>query len=257
MGKPDGFAVACSLNTLRAAPRVGASGGVAWDGHARGGPPPPRHAARYASSARLDRAIHTAALLVAVTLALALVLAGCSTTPVAPAAATLPAAVSPPTTPAAGTFVDPRLVLVHNATSMLGQPYRYGGSAPGGFDCSGLVVYAASSAGIQLPRTAQEQLHVGASIPRGDLQAGDLVFMHLKRKELHVGIAIDHDRFVHAPSTGGYVRIDSLSAPPYVRGYLAARRLVDGPMAESFRPEAAAGPTRPLESARSPERMLQ
>lgn len=110
---------------------------------------------------------------------------------------------------------------------MLGQPYRWGGAAPGGFDCSGLVVYATGSAGLNLPRTAQEQLHAGVPVSRHDLQAGDLVFMHLARKELHVGIAIDGDRFVHAPSTGGYVRIDSLTAAPYARGFLKARRIVD------------------------------
>jgi cell wall-associated NlpC family hydrolase len=124
--------------------------------------------------------------------------------------------------------MDTRTLIVNGATAMLGQPYRWGGAAPGGFDCSGLVVYATSGAGIQLPRTAREQLHAGAPIPRRELHAGDLVFMHLARKELHVGIAIDYDRFVHAPSAGGYVRIDSLDAPPYAHGFLTARRIVDG-----------------------------
>jgi cell wall-associated NlpC family hydrolase len=124
--------------------------------------------------------------------------------------------------------VDTRTLIVNGATAMLGQPYRWGGAAPGGFDCSGLVVYATGAAGIQLPRTAREQLHAGAPIARRELHAGDLVFMHLARKELHVGIAIDYDRFVHAPSAGGYVRIDSLDAPPYARGFLTARRIVDG-----------------------------
>jgi murein DD-endopeptidase len=110
---------------------------------------------------------------------------------------------------------------------MLGQPYRWGGAAPGGFDCSGLVVYATGSAGLHLPRTALEQLKVGVPISRQEVRAGDLVFMHLAHKELHVGIAIDGDRFVHAPSSGGYVRIDRLTAAPYARGFLRARRIVD------------------------------
>jgi cell wall-associated NlpC family hydrolase len=118
-------------------------------------------------------------------------------------------------------------LIVDSATAMLGQPYRYGGAAPGGFDCSGLVVYATGGAGLRLPRTAVEQLHAGTPIARRDLQAGDLVFMHLARKELHVGIAIGDDRFVHAPSRGGYVRIDSLKARPYAHGFLTARRVVD------------------------------
>jgi len=109
---------------------------------------------------------------------------------------------------------------------MLGQPYRWGGAAPGGFDCSGLVVYAAAGTGLHVPRTAEEQIHAGASVSRRDVQTGDLVFMHLKRKELHVGIAIDNDKFIHAPAAGGHVRIDSLNAPVYARGYLTARRIV-------------------------------
>ena len=55
---------------------------------------------------------------------------------------------------------------------------------------------------------------------------GDLVFMHLAHKELHVGIALGGERFIHAPSTGGHVRIDSLAAPPYSSGFLSARRII-------------------------------
>jgi cell wall-associated NlpC family hydrolase len=109
---------------------------------------------------------------------------------------------------------------------MLGQPYRWGGAAPGGFDCSGLVVYAVSGTGIPMPRTAAEQLRTGAPVRRGELQAGDLVFMRLAHKELHVGIAVGNDQFIHAPATGGHVRIDSLNARVYARGYLTARRIV-------------------------------
>jgi cell wall-associated NlpC family hydrolase len=116
--------------------------------------------------------------------------------------------------------------MVENATAMLGQPYRWGGAAPGGFDCSGLVVYAAAGTGIRMPRTALEQLRTGVPVSRSDVAAGDLVFMHLARKELHVGIAVGNDKFIHAPATGGHVRIDSLSARAYARGYLAARRIL-------------------------------
>jgi murein DD-endopeptidase len=119
-------------------------------------------------------------------------------------------------------------LFVRAATAMLGQPYRYGGAAPGGFDCSGLVVYAAAGAGLDLPRTAHEQLHAGWPIGRRDVRAGDLVFMRLASKELHVGIALDGDRFVHAPSTGGRVRIDSLDSAPYARGFVKARRVAGG-----------------------------
>jgi cell wall-associated NlpC family hydrolase len=124
---------------------------------------------------------------------------------------------------------DPRVAMVDLAKSMLGQPYRWGGAAPGGFDCSGLVVYAAGRAGVPMPRTAHEQLHTGTPIARREVHEGDLVFMHLAHKELHVGIAIDDERFIHAPSAGGHVRIDSLAAPPYARGYMSARRIIAAP----------------------------
>ena len=120
-------------------------------------------------------------------------------------------------------------MMVDRALSMLGQPYRFGGAAPGGFDCSGLVAYAASGAGIRVPRTAAEQMGAGMPVARGEVEAGDLVFMHLAHKELHVGIAIDKERFVHAPSSGGRVRIDSLASGPYAKGYLRARRIIAPP----------------------------
>lgn len=117
--------------------------------------------------------------------------------------------------------------MVDSATAMIGQPYHWGGAAPGGFDCSGLVYYAAAGAGLHLPRTAREQEDFGSPIARTQVRAGDLVFMHLKRKELHVGIALDGTRFIHAPSTGGHVRIDSLDSPPYSEGFVGARRVIE------------------------------
>jgi cell wall-associated NlpC family hydrolase len=121
---------------------------------------------------------------------------------------------------------DPRVLMVDLAKSMLGQPYRFGGAAPGGFDCSGLVEYAAGGAGIHMPRTALEQLGIGKPVARGEVHEGDLVFMHLAHKELHVGIALDGQRFIHAPSSGGHVRIDSLAARPYSKGFMGARRML-------------------------------
>jgi cell wall-associated NlpC family hydrolase len=163
--------------------------------------------------------------------AMAMALAGCAGSPAklerppeiepAPGASELTIPTGASRLPA-----DARELMIGNAMSMLGQPYRFGGAAPGGFDCSGLVMYAAGGAGIRLPRTAVEQLGSGVPVTRGDLRSGDLVFMHLAHKELHVGIAIDSERFVHAPSKGGHVRIDSLAAPPYSRAYLSARRII-------------------------------
>jgi murein DD-endopeptidase len=154
---------------------------------------------------------------------MSLSLAACATTShkISPAPAVEPVPASTPERAS-----SPTQVMVDTATSMIGQPYRFGGSAPGGFDCSGLVVYSASNAGIRVPRTAAEQLEFGEPVARTALQPGDLVFMHLSSKELHVAIALDRQLFVHAPSSGGRVRVDSLLAPPYAKGFIAARRVV-------------------------------
>jgi cell wall-associated NlpC family hydrolase len=162
---------------------------------------------------------------------LAIALGACASTrpasgpPAAPSAEP-PISFGPGPGPAA---VDAPSAMVDAAVSMLGQPYRFGGAAPGGFDCSGLVVFSANAAGFHVPRTAREQMGSGTPVARDDLRPGDLVFMHLAHKELHVGIAIGKDRFVHAPATGGRVRIDSLDVAPYAHGYLRARRLIAAP----------------------------
>jgi cell wall-associated NlpC family hydrolase len=160
--------------------------------------------------------------------AAALGVAACATTS-HDAASPLPTRVETPESPepssAPGT-PDARSLMISAASSMLGQPYRYGGAAPGGFDCSGLAVYAAGGAGVRLPRTAAEQLHFGSKVARSELEAGDLIFMRLAGKELHVGIALDDHRFIHAPSSRGSVRIDSLTSPPYSTGFIAARRVI-------------------------------
>ena len=134
--------------------------------------------------------------------------------------------IAPPTESEAEQKPSPTQLMIDSATAMIGQPYRFGGAAPGGFDCSGLVVYAAANAGIRVPRTAAEQLRFGSPVKRAELRAGDLVFMHLSSKELHVAIALDRQLFVHAPSSGGRVRVDSLRAPPYAKAFIAARRVV-------------------------------
>jgi cell wall-associated NlpC family hydrolase len=149
-----------------------------------------------------------------------------------PAPSAVPPVIAQPMPPAAESAAaalrsGPRLA--QEALSMLGQPYRYGGAEPGGFDCSGLVSYAARNAGFSVPRTAQEQQHAGFAVARRALQPGDLVFLHLAGKDLHVGVAIDPVHFVHAPSSGGRVRIDSLEARRYAGAFLSARRLAESP----------------------------
>ena len=112
------------------------------------------------------------------------------------------------------------------AKKMVGKPYRYGGHSPSGFDCSGLVYYSFTHAGIAVPRTTRSQLRAGLPVASKSLRIGDLVFFDQEgRKFSHVGIYIGGGRFVHAPSSGKHVRIDSLDQRYWRKHFVAARRI--------------------------------
>ena len=120
--------------------------------------------------------------------------------------------------------------LLSRAMSLLGTPYRWGGSNPdSGFDCSGLVSYVFRTAlGIELPRVSREMAQIanGKTIDRSSLTAGDLVFFGRSGKRIdHVGIYVGEGRFLHAPSTGKDVRVDSLTSGYWSTRYLQARRV--------------------------------
>ena len=91
---------------------------------------------------------------------------------------------------------------VAEARKHLGEPYVYGGAAPGGFDCSGLVQYCYKTVGINLPRTTSEQINFGKSISQANLKTGDLVFP----SSGHVGLYTENGKFIHAPKTGDVVK---------------------------------------------------
>ena len=115
------------------------------------------------------------------------------------------------------------------AISLVGTPYRYGGNTPeGGFDCSGLVNYVyRDTVDLKLPRTSREL--AGFQGPRVDpdrLAAGDLVFFAQSGSVTHVGIYVGEGRFVHAPSTGGTVRLDRLDGPYWQDHYSGAKRVL-------------------------------
>jgi murein DD-endopeptidase len=111
------------------------------------------------------------------------------------------------------------------AESRIGAPYRYGGAGPDAFDCSGLVAYAYLQAGIQLPRTSSQQYAIARPVPRRDLRPGDLVFFRLTGREVsHVGIYAGNDQFIHAPQSGGNVRIASLDDEWFSERYAGAGR---------------------------------
>jgi cell wall-associated NlpC family hydrolase len=115
------------------------------------------------------------------------------------------------------------------ALNFLGIKYRYGGTSPkSGFDCSGLVNYAAEkSLGLKLPRSSAGLAREGESVPRDELRKGDLVFFNtLGRRYSHVGIYLGDHKFVHAPHRGSVVRIEDMNETYWKKHYTGARRLV-------------------------------
>ncbi len=142
--------------------------------------------------------------------------------PAAPSARSWPLVA--PRDPAAANAVLMR------AISLVGTPYRYGGNTPeGGFDCSGLVNYVYSDMlDLRLPRSSRELADFqGPKIATGALAAADLVFFGSAGNVSHVGIYVGEGRFVHAPSSGGTVRLDQLDGPYWRAHYSGAKRVLD------------------------------
>ena len=119
--------------------------------------------------------------------------------------------------------------LVLRALSLLGVNYKFGGSSPDtGLDCSGLVRHVfRETVGTVLPRKAEEISRSGENIDTSQLRPGDLVFFNtLRRTFSHVGIYIGNDQFVHAPSSGGGVRIEQMSKQYWSQRFNGARRVL-------------------------------
>ena len=115
------------------------------------------------------------------------------------------------------------------ALGLVGTPYRYGGNSPeGGFDCSGLVNFVfRDAAEVRLPRTSRElNAMQGPRIAPERLAAADLVFFGSGGTVTHVGIYVGEGRFVHAPSSGGTVRLDHLDAAWWSSRYTGSRRVL-------------------------------
>lgn len=118
--------------------------------------------------------------------------------------------------------------LVMRALSLLGVNYKRGGDSPQtGLDCSGLVHFVFhDTLGLKLPRRSEEISRVGETVQRTDLQPGDLVFYNtLRRTFSHVGIYLGEGRFIHAPASGGSVRIENMDLPYWLQRFNGARRM--------------------------------
>lgn len=127
-------------------------------------------------------------------------------------------------------YTDAAGQLVDQALTYLGIRYRFGGTLPEtGLDCSGLVLNVFRNAvGLDLPRTANEMATLGDKIGRQELKPGDLVFFNTMRRAFsHVGIYLGDGKFVHAPSAGGKVRVESMGTRYWAQRFNGARRMLD------------------------------
>ena len=151
-----------------------------------------------------------------------LLLAACANKP--PPSASSPPRAERPASSAKGNDV------VIFALSLIDTGYRFGGKNPeAGLDCSGMVSYIyGRAAGLKVSGSAADIARRGRPIERGGLRPGDLVFFNTRNAAFsHVGIYIGDDRFVHAPSSRGRVRIDQLGARYYAQRFETARTYFD------------------------------
>lgn len=110
------------------------------------------------------------------------------------------------------------------ALEQVGVPYRYGGSSPSGFDCSGLVHYSYANAGKSIPRTTAGLFAKLDPVESRQIRTGDLLFFSISGKMSHVGLYLGDGRFVHAPSTGRFVSVESLESDYYQQAFIRAGR---------------------------------
>lgn len=118
--------------------------------------------------------------------------------------------------------------VIRTAKQYIGVPYQFGGTSPKGFDCSGYLQFVFAKHNINLPRTADLQYKVGATIAANKLIPGDMVFFSTYEKGAsHCGIYIGSGKFIHASSSKG-IRIDELKDAYWKPKYLGAKRILNG-----------------------------
>lgn len=123
--------------------------------------------------------------------------------------------------------------LLNSAKNLIGLPYRAGGTSPAsGFDCSGFVQYVFKhAANVDLPRTSRDMAQVGQSVSRDNLRPGDMVFFAHTRgggnRISHVGVYVGEGRFIHSPSTGKTIQINSMDSGYWSSKFVTARRVTN------------------------------
>jgi cell wall-associated NlpC family hydrolase len=163
--------------------------------------------------------------------------AACASTSSVARPAPFPGATPPPVTVsgvprAPAPAASPRALagVIETALRLQGTRYRLGGATPqAGFDCSGFVRYVFEQHEIEVPRTVAEQYAAGERVDRDQVQRGDLLFFSTTAPgPTHVGIALGGDqpgRFVHAPGSGGSVRVERFDTPYWRSRLLSIRRV--------------------------------
>ncbi|MGE5371099.1 MAG: C40 family peptidase [Solirubrobacterales bacterium] len=118
-------------------------------------------------------------------------------------------------------------VIVAEATSLIGTPYRYGGNGGHGFDCSGFVRHVFAKVGINLPHQSASMASLGKPVSKTDLSVGDLVFFKTQGSGHinHVGIYLSGSRFIHASIYKG-ITVNTLNEQYYIRTYATSRRIL-------------------------------
>ncbi|PTM59426.1 C40 family peptidase [Desmospora activa] len=126
--------------------------------------------------------------------------------------------------PVSDVIVSPQLPVTNPAARIadahrfLGLSYLWAGMSAYGFDCSGLMYRLFQAGGIRIPRDASDQCRSGQSVFRDELAAGDLVFFAYEQGKgavHHVGMMVDHARFIHSPRSGLPIQVNTLTEEPY------------------------------------------
>jgi cell wall-associated NlpC family hydrolase len=131
-----------------------------------------------------------------------------------------------------GDIDDQTLKVLESAYSYLGTPYRYGGTTPHGFDCSGFVRQVFSENGISLGRSSRDQALDGKKVSLSDLKPGDLIFFNMNRRNRllidHVGLYVGNGQFIHAASRhSGEIKIEDLDTERYLHKIVQTRRVLE------------------------------
>lgn len=122
---------------------------------------------------------------------------------------------------------ETRRAIVLDALGQIGRPYRYGGTTPSGFDCSGLVQYVYLQSGIKIPRSAREQHQTGKAIALADALPGDLLFYRFSGSKVdHVALYLGEGKALHAPANGRKVIVAGVAEPVWTKRFVDAVRIL-------------------------------